>query len=284
MEMWFSEFHTRDVKHSLRVTRHLYAKKSNFQQIDIFETPEFGRVLVLDGNVMLTERDEFIYDEMITHVPMAVHSGIRDILVIGAGDGGVVRELTRYDRVRRIDLVEMDPQVVEACREFLPGNACRMDDRRVHIHFENALRFIRSREDTYDLIIVDSTDPFGPSEGLFTREFYGSCFNALREGGIMVNQQGSPFYAEDAEAMQRSHKRIVSTFPISKVYQAHIPTYAAGYWLFGFASKKYHPINDLNTEEWKALNLRTRYYTPRLHVGAFALPAFLEEMLVEVEE
>ena len=284
MEMWFSEFHTKDVKHSLRVTRHLYAKKSDYQQIDIFETPEFGRVLVLDGNVMLTERDEFIYDEMITHVPMAVHPNIRDILVIGAGDGGVVRELTRYDRVRRIDLVEMDPQVVEACREFLPGNACRMDDRRVHIHFENALRFIRSREAAYDLIIVDSTDPFGPSEGLFTREFYGSCFNALREDGIMVNQQGSPFYAEDAEAMQRSHKRIVNTFPISKVYQAHIPTYAAGYWLFGFASKKYHPINDLNAENWSTLNLRTRYYTPRLHVGAFALPAFLEDMLVEVEE
>lgn len=283
MEMWFSEFHTKDVKHSLRVTRHLYAKQSRYQQIDIFETPEFGRVLVLDGNVMLTERDEFIYDEMITHVPMAVHANAQDILVIGAGDGGVVRELTRYDRVRRIDLVEMDPQVVEACREFLPGNACRMDDRRVHIHFENALRFIRSREAAYDLIIVDSTDPFGPSEGLFTREFYGSCFNALREDGIMVNQQGSPFYAEDAEAMQRSHKRIVNTFPISKVYQAHIPTYAAGYWLFGFASKKYHPINDLDAESWLKLNLRTRYYTPRLHVGAFALPAFLEEMLVEVE-
>ena len=284
MEMWFSEFHTKDVKHSLRVTRHLYAKKSSFQHIDIFETPEFGRVLVLDGNVMLTERDEFIYDEMITHVPMAVHPGIRDILVIGAGDGGVVRELTRYDRVRRIDLVEMDPQVVEACREFLPSNACRMDDRRVHIYFENALRFIRNREAAYDLIIVDSTDPFGPSEGLFTREFYGNCYNALREDGIMVNQQGSPFYAEDAEAMKRSHKRIVSTFPISKVYQAHIPTYAAGYWLFGFASKKYHPIHDLDVEGWLALNLRTRYYTPRLHVGAFALPAFLEEMLVEVEE
>ena len=146
MEMWFSEFHNPDVKHSIRVTRHLYAKKSKYQQIDIFETPEYGRVLTLDGNVQLTERDEFIYDEMITHVPMAVHPGIRDILVIGAGDGGVVRELTRYDRVRRIDLVEMDPQVVEACREFLPGNACRMDDRRVHIFFENALRFIRRCE------------------------------------------------------------------------------------------------------------------------------------------
>ena len=281
MEFWFSEFHTPDVKHSIRVNKQLYSKQSDYQRIDIFETPEFGRVLTLDGNVMLTERDEFIYDEMIVHVPMAVHKEAKDILVIGAGDGGVVRELTRYDRVERIDLVEMDPQVVEACRAYLPGNACRMDDRRVHIYFENALKFIRQCEEEYDLIIVDSSDPFGPSEGLFTREFYGSCFNALKEDGIMVNQQGSPFYTEDASAMQRSHKRIASTFPVSRVYQAHIPTFAAGYWLFGFASKKYHPIDDLDADAWKALNLRTRYYTTRLHVGAFYLPAFLEEMLRE---
>ena len=154
----------------------------------------------------------------------------------------------------------------------------------MHIYFGNALKFIRRSEEEYDLIIVDSTDPFGPSEGLFTREFYGSCFNALREDGIMVNQQGSPFYAEDAAAMQRSHKRIASTFPISKVYQAHIPTYAAGYWLFGFASKKYHPMDDLDSEAWNALNMHTRYYTTRLHKGAFCLPAFLEEMLKEVED
>ena len=131
MEFWFSEFHTPDVKHSIRVNKQLYSKQSDYQRIDIFETPEFGRVLTLDGNVMLTERDEFIYDEMIVHVPMAVHREAKDILVIGAGDGGVVRELTRYDRVERIDLVEMDPQVVEACRAYLPGNACRMDDRRL---------------------------------------------------------------------------------------------------------------------------------------------------------
>lgn len=154
MEMWFSEFHTPDVKHSIRVNRQLYSKQSDYQRIDIFETPEFGRVLTLDGNVMLTERDEFIYDEMITHVPMSVHRSAKDILVIGAGDGGVVRELTRYDRVERIDLVEMDPQVIEACRAYLPGNACRMDDRRVHIYYENALKFIRKCEDEYDLIIV----------------------------------------------------------------------------------------------------------------------------------
>ena len=237
MELWFSEFHTPDVKHSLRVNRHLYSKKSDYQQIDIYDTPEFGKVLTLDGNVMLTERDEFIYDEMITHVPMAVHPNVQDVLVIGAGDGGVVKELARYECIQSIDLVEMDEQVVNACRQYLPENACRLDDKRVHIYFDNALRFIRRRKAQYDLIIVDSTDPFGPSEGYFTREFYGICYNALKDDGIMVNQQGSPFYRHDAQAMQRSHKRIVSTFPISRVYQAHIPTYAAGYWLFGFASK-----------------------------------------------
>lgn len=283
MDFWFSERHTPDVKLSLRVQRQLYSKKSDYQQIDVFETPEFGRVLALDGNIMLTERDEFIYDEMITHVPMAVHPNVKRVLVIGIGDGGVVRELTRYEQIERIDLVEMDEMVAEACRQYLPANACRLDDERVHIYYENALKYIRRYEDKYDLIIVDSNDPYGPSEGLFTREFYGNCYKALKSDGIMVNQQGSPFYSEDADAMQRSHKRIVNTFPISRVYQAHIPTYAAGYWLFGFASKKYHPIDDFNADRWNGLHLRTRYYTSRLHIGAFYLPAFLEEMLEEVE-
>ncbi len=284
MELWFSEFHTPDVKHSIRINRHLYSKQSDYQRIDIFDTPEFGRVLTLDGNVMLTERDEFIYDEMITHVPMAVHPNIQDVLVIGAGDGGVVRELTRYEKIVRIDLVEMDPMVLEACRTYLPENACRLDDTRVHIYYDNALRFIRRCTAKYDLIIVDTTDPFGPSESNFTREFYGICYNALRDDGIMVNQQGSPFYKHDAEAMQRSHMRIASTFPVSRVYQAHIPTYAAGYWLFGFASKQYHPIDDLDAKRWSSLHLKTQYYTTKLHVGAFYLPAFLENMLREVEQ
>ena len=284
MELWFSEYHAPDVKHSIRVNRHLYSEKSEYQQIDIFDTPEFGRVLALDGNVMLTERDEFIYDEMITHVPMSVHPNVKDVLVIGAGDGGVVKELARYESIERIDLVEMDPMVVEACRQYLPGNTCQLDDRRVNIHYENALKFIRYCENEYDLIIVDSNDPYGPSEGLFTKEFYGNCYKALREDGIMVNQQGSPFYKQDADAMQRSHQRIVATFPISRVYQAHIPTYAAGYWLFGFASKKYHPLDDLNADSWNKLQLRTKYYTTNLHKGAFYLPAFLEEMLEAVEQ
>lgn len=284
MELWFSEYHTPDVRLSLRVDRQLYSKKSDYQKIDVLETPEFGKVLVLDGNIMLTERDEFIYDEMITHVPMAVHPDITNVLVIGIGDGGVVRELTRYDQIKRIDLIEMDEMVAEACRQYIPENACRLDDSRVHIFYGNAHKFVRRCENMYDLIIVDSNDPFGPSEGLFTREFYGNCYKALKSDGIMVNQQGSPFYAEDALAMQRSHKHIVNTFPISRVYQAHIPTFAAGYWLFGFASKKYHPIEDLDAERWNSKHLRTRYYTTRLHTGAFYLPAFLEEMLEEVEK
>ncbi len=284
MDLWFSEKHTPDVKLSIRVEKQLFSKESDYQRIDIFETKEFGRVLSLDGNIMLTERDEFIYNEMIVHVPMSVHPNIKNVLVIGAGDGGVVKELTRYDKIKHIDLVEMDPMVVEACRQYLPGNACQLDDIRVQIHFENALKFLRYSEDSYDLIIVDSNDPYGPSEGLFTKEFYGACYKALKKDGIMVNQQGSPFYKQDAEAMQRSHKRIANTFPISRVYQAHIPTYAAGYWLFGFASKKYHPIDDLDAEAWQKLKLRTNYYTTRLHKGAFYLPAFLEEMLKEVEK
>ena len=284
MNLWFSEYHAPDVRHSLRVTRHLYSSKSDYQQIDIFDTPEFGKVLALDGDVMLTERDEFIYNEMITHIPMSVHPNVQDILVIGAGDGGVVKELTRYESVKRIDLVEMDPQVIEACRTYLPENACKLDDTRVHIYFDNALRFIRRSTDEYDLIIVDSNDPFGPSEGYFTREFYGICYNALRSDGIMVNQQGSPFYKHDAEAMQRSHQRIHSTFPISRVYQAHIPTYPSGYWLFGFASKKYRPVLDLDAEAWNKLGIKTNYYTTNLHKGCFALPAYVERMLADVEQ
>lgn len=283
MELWFTERHTPNVKFSIRVDRQLYTGQSEYQRIDVFDSKEFGRFLTLDGYMMLTEKDEFIYHEMITHVPMAVHPSVQKVLVIGAGDGGVIRELTRYASVKHIDLVEIDELVVEVCRKYLPQTACRLNDPRVHLHFEDGLKYIRACENEYDLIIVDSTDPFGPGEGLFTKEFYGNCYKALREDGIMVNQHESPFYEEDAIAMQRAHKRIVESFPISRVYQAHIPTYPSGHWLFGFSSKKYHPVHDLKRTEWDLLSLPTRYYTTRLHAGAFALPSYVEELLRDVE-
>lgn len=284
MDFWFSEAQTPNVKLSIKVDRQLYSGKSEFQRIDVFDCPEFGRFLTLDGYMMLTEKDEFIYHEMITHVPMAVHPKVRDVLVIGAGDGGVVRELARYPEIEHIDLVEIDELVVEVCKKYLPQTACCFDDPRVSIHYEDGLKFVRTKEDKYDLIIVDSTDPFGPGEGLFTREFYGNCFKALHDDGIMVNQHESPFYDEDAVACQRAHKRIVESFPISRVYQAHIPTYPSGHWLFGFASKKYHPLKDLQEARWNLRGLSCQYYTTTLHKGAFYLPAYVEELLKDVEQ
>lgn len=283
MDLWFSEFHASGVKLSIKVDKQLYSGQSDFQRIDIFESEEFGRFLTLDGYMMLTERDEFIYHEMIVHVPMAVNPKIKNILVIGAGDGGVLRELSKYETVENIDIVEIDEEVVRVCKEFLPKTACGFEDGRVNVFYQDGLKFVRRCENKYDLIIVDSTDPFGPGEGLFTKEFYGNCYKALTEDGIMVNQCESPFYAEDRLAMQRAHKRIVESFPISKVYQAHIPTYPSGHWLFGFASKTLHPIRDFDFKGWRALGIKTDYYNPKLHVGAFALPNYVERLLENVE-
>ena len=283
MEFWYTEQHTPDVRFSIRVDRQLYSGQSEFQRIDVFESPEFGRFLTLDGYMMLTEKDEFIYHEMIAHVPMCVRPDAENILVIGGGDGGTVRELLRYPSVRHIDLVEIDEQVVDICKKYLPFTAAGLDDPCVSLHYEDGLRFVRKPVSAYDLIIVDSTDPFGPGEGLFTKEFYGNCFKALKDYGIMVNQHESPFYEQDAYAMQRMHRRIVTSFSISRVYQAHIPTYPSGHWLFGFASKKYHPVEDADFARWKALGIKTRYYNTQLHAASFALPNYVEEMLEDVE-
>lgn len=283
MEFWFSERHTPNVKFSIRVDRQLFSGQSELQRIDVFDSPEFGRFLVLDGYMMLTEKDEFIYHEMIVHVPMAVHPNVKKVLVIGAGDGGVIRELCRYETIETIDMVEIDELVVEVSKKYLPTTACCFDDPRLNIFYQDGLRFVRTKENEYDLIIVDSTDPFGPGEGLFTKEFYGNCFKALNETGIMVNQHESPFYQTDAIAMQRAHKRIVESFPISRVYQAHIPTYPSGHWLFGFASKKYHPIKDFQKTKWNARGMKTKYYNTGIHIGSFALPNYVEELLRDVE-
>ncbi len=283
MEIWYSDNHTDNVNFSLRINKQLYSVESEFQRIDILESVDLGKVLVADGDLMLAEKDEFIYHEMITHVPMAVHPDVKNVLVIGGGDGGVVRELIKYNSIDKIDVVEIDQILVEVCRKYLPQIAGSLNDKRVSIYNEDGLRFIRSKTDEYDLIIIDSPNPFGPGEGLFTKEFYGNCYNALHSDGIMINQNESPFYEEEAFQCQRMHKRILETFPISKVYQAHIPSYPSGHWLFGFASKKYHPVRDLNVERWMEKEINTKYYQPSLHKGVFALPVYVEKLLKDVE-
>ena len=279
MDLWFREHHTDNVRLSIKVQETVASAQSEFQRVDIFDSPEFGRVLALDGYLMLTEKDEFIYHEMITHVPMAVNPEITDVLVIGAGDGGTVRELCKYSNVKRIDLVEIDKMVVDMCMEHLPLTACKLTDSRVNMFFEDGLKFVRSKTDEYDLIIVDSTDPFGPGEGLFTKEFYGNCYNALKHNGILVNQHESPFYDNDAFAMQRANEKIRQMFPKSYVYQAHIPTYPSGHWLFGFASKGFEPVSDLKADWWNDLGIATKYYNTDLHRGCFALPNYVKWLL-----
>ncbi|MGG7151930.1 polyamine aminopropyltransferase [Clostridium neonatale] len=279
MELWYTEKHTDNVKLSIKIDKALYSEETEFQRIDILESKEFGRIFTLDGLMMVTEKDEFIYHDMIVHVPMATNPNIKNVLVIGAGDGGTIRELTRYSSVEKIDMVEIDRRVVEVCKEYLQQTACKLEDERVNIFYEDGLKFVRNKENEYDLIIVDSTDPFGPGEGLFTKEFYGNCYKALTEDGILVNQHESPYYDYYAKSMQDAHEKIYGLFKIHKVYQAHIPTYPSGHWLFGFASKKYDPIKDLDVEVWEKLDIKTKYYNTDIHVGCFALPTYVKELL-----
>lgn len=281
MELWFTENHTDNVKFSIKINRQLVSKESRYQRIDVFDTYEFGRILTLDGFLMLTEKDEFIYHEMITHVPMAVNPDIKRVLVIGAGDGGTVRELVRYKTIEHIDMVEIDKEVVEVSQEYLPFTASGLGDSRVNIHYADGLKFVRSRENEYDLIIVDSTDPFGPGESLFTREFYGNCYKALTDNGILINQHESPYYNQDAKAMKNAHGRIKSSFPVAMVYQMHIPTYPSGHWLFGFASKGIQPVKDVDFDRWNSLLINTKYYNTDIHKGAFLLPNYVKKMLNE---
>jgi spermidine synthase len=179
-------------------------------------------------------------------------------------------------------MVEIDESVVNACREYIPQTSSKLADARVNLFFEDGLKFVRTKQNQYDLIIVDYTDPFGPGEGLFTKEFYGNCFNALKDDGILVNQHESPYYSNDARAMQKAHRLIKSVFPISKVYQAHIPTYPSGHWMFGFASKKLDPVIHIKEDAWNSLDLKTKYYNTALHKGAFAIPNYVKELLNHV--
>ena len=284
MELWFSDYHTDNVKIAVKVTNQLFGQQTDFQRIDVFESEEFGRFLSSDGSIVFSMADEFVYDEMIVHVPMAVHPHVEKVLVIGGGDGGVARELSYYDEIKQIDVVEADEVFIETCKEYFPDNAKGLEDPRVTVYNRDGLRFLRTKQEEYDLIINDAIDPLGHTAGLFTKEFYGNCHKALKEDGILVYQHGSPFYDEDEDTCRAMHRKASHSFNISRVYQAHIPTCSSGYWLFGFASKKYHPLKDLDEKRWNERNIKTWYYTTNLHRGAFMLPKYVEDMLAEEEK
>ncbi|OON94651.1 MAG: spermidine synthase [Candidatus Epulonipiscioides saccharophilum] len=281
MDLWYTENHQGDTKFSIQVSEHIHTEKSEFQEIDFFKSKTFGTFFTLDGLMMVTEKDEFIYHDMIVHVPMAVNPDIKRVLIIGGGDGGTAREVLRYSKVEKVDMVEIDERVVRLCQKYLQQTACKLDnDERLTMYFEDGLKFVQECEpEKYDLILVDSTDPIGPGEGLFTYAFYNNCKRVLTENGILINQHESPYYESYAHEMRRSSKKLQETFPIAKVYQFHMPTYPSGHWLFGFASKKFDPIKDIKAQEWNNLELKTKYYNTDLHIGAFMLPTYVKEML-----
>ncbi len=278
---WYTEDWQDDCKFSIKTTKHVHSEKSDFQQIDFYESKTFGKFFTLDGLMMVNEKDEFVYHDMITHVAMAVNPNIKKVLVIGGGDGGTAREVSRYSSIEQIDMVEIDERVVRLSQQFLPLTASKLDeDKRINLYFQDGLEFVKNADaGTYDLILVDSTDPIGPGEGLFTFDFYNNCYRALTEDGILINQHESPYFETYVHEMKRSHDKIKKTFEISKVYQFHQPTYPSGHWLFGFASKKFNPITDHKPEQWEKFGLKTKYYNSDLHKACFCLPTFVKELL-----
>ncbi|NLK62040.1 MAG: polyamine aminopropyltransferase [Fusobacteria bacterium] len=278
MELWFSEEQATNIRFSFKVKEQIYSKQSDFQKIDIFDTDVLGRVFTLDGVIMTTEKDEFIYHEMISHVPLNVNPNIEKVLIIGGGDGGTVRELTKHKNIKKIDMVEIDEEVVIAAKKYLTFTSEKLDDPRVKLYFQDGIQFVKESKEIYDLIIVDSTDPIGPGEGLFSTEFYNDCYSILSDDGILVNQSESPYYLKDARELVRATSKLKNIFPIAKVYQYHLPTYGSGHWLFGFASKKYDPIRDFKNIKY---DFTTKYYNLDIHLAAFALPTYVQKMIDE---
>ncbi len=277
----YTERWAKDTSFSIDIKTHIHHEKSPFQTIDFYDSETFGRFFTLDGLMMVNEKDEFIYHDMISHVPMAVNPDIKRVLIIGGGDGGTAREIARYSHIESIDMVEIDERVVRLSEQFLPQTASTLsNDSRIHLHFKDGVEFVQNTpENTYDLILVDSTDPIGPGEGLFTEAFYKNCYKSLNAKGILINQHESPYFERDKIQMVRAHQRIKSTFPIAKVYQFNMPTYPSGHWLFGFASKHYDPINHHQKDVWESFGLYTKYYNSNLHEAAFQLPTYVLEAL-----
>ncbi|MBW2477848.1 MAG: polyamine aminopropyltransferase [Deltaproteobacteria bacterium] len=281
MDLWFTEKHTEHIGLTVQIKETLFSGESELQHIDILDTYEFGRMLLLDGLVMVTERDEFVYHDMIAHPALFTHPHPKQVLVIGGGDGGTIREVVRHPQVEEAILCEADGLLIEKAVEFLPSMACEIDGNnpRVSLQIDDGVACIRESPDAFDVILVDSTDPVDPSATLLEEVFYRSAERALREDGILVVQSESPFYHADIQ--KRMFDQLRKTFPIVEMYQAFIPTYPSGYWSFAFASKHYHPIQHFQKERASQRSFHTRYYNEDLHLGAFMLPTFARDNITE---
>ncbi|MEN9406580.1 MAG: hypothetical protein RLZ12_864 [Bacillota bacterium] len=278
MELWYTEKQTINHGITTKVVNCLHHEQTEFQTIDLLETLEFGRMLVLDGMVMMTEADEFVYHEMIAHVPLSAHKNPNNVLVIGGGDGGVVREILRHgEKIQRVDLVEVDKRVIDLSKKYFPEVTSGLSDHRVNIHVQDGAQYIANTKIKYDVIIVDSTEPVGAATPLFQLDFYRAVFNALSPTGIMVAQTDTPWFKPNL--VRKLYGTISSLFPISRLYTAAIPTYPSGLWSFTLGSKQYDPLY------FEALpELKTKYYCMEVHRAAFNLPAFVQKLIKKKDE
>ena len=241
------------------------------------ETEQLGNMLLNDGLIMCTEKDEFVYHDMIAHVPLFVHPNPKKVLVIGGGDGGTAREVLRHPGVEKCVMVEIDKMVVDASIAHLPITSSVFDNPKLELHIDDGLKFVKETKEKFDVVLVDSTDPIGPAQPLFGEEFYQDIYHCLSDDGIVVSQGESPFYEVP---MQKKLMGIINKiFPISTIYNFSNLTYPGGLWSFTFASKKYHPINDFNPDRVSSFNGEFKYYNQRIHSGAFAIPSFMAKEL-----
>lgn len=274
MELWYTEKQTESFGITAKITKTYVNEQTDFQKLDMIETEEFGTMLVLDGMVMTTVKDEFVYHEMVAHPVLFTHPNPENVLVVGGGDGGVIREVMKHPKVKKAVLVDIDGKVIEYSKQFLPTIAGELDNPRVEVLVNDGFMHIHDHKNTYDVIMVDSTEPVGPAANLFTRGFYQGIYEALKEDGIFVAQTDNPWFK--ADLIQSVNKDVKEVFPIVRVYTANIPTYPSGMWTFTMGSKKYDPTA---VDETSIPEIDTKYYTPRLHKASFVLPKFVEDLL-----
>lgn len=273
MELWFTEKQTNALALSCLVKDTIYREKTKYQDLAVVDTAEYGRMLILDGVIMTTEGDEFFYHEMISHVPLNTHPCPKDVLVVGGGDGGTVREVLKHPTVSRVVLAEIDEGVINAARRYLPTLASGFSDPRVEINITDAILYVREHPNEFDVVIIDSTDPVGPGEGLFTRGFYQDVAKALKKDGIMVAQTESPVVNRDL--LRKIHSNLDGLFPLIRLYLGIVPTYPTGLWSYTLGSKGPDPVA---VPPEKFLALDTKYYTPEVHRAAFVLPPFVQKL------
>ncbi len=276
VDLWITEYQTADLGLSCRIKETLFSGKSEFQDIAVVDSHEFGRMLVLDGVFQTSVFDEYIYHEMIAHVPLCTHPEPKKVLVIGGGDGGTVREVVKHRSVNSVKMVEIDGLVVDVSKKFLPeiSIALRENHPKLDLTIGDGIQHMHDAESEYDVIIVDCSDPIGPGEGLFTYQFYKDVYKALKPDGLFVQQTESPFYHQSL--IKRLYKDISALFPITQVYLASIPLYPGGLHCFTMGSKKYRPQDEPVQEIPDGM----KYFNPAVYQACLNLPEFIQKILV----